>query len=109
MLTLLDPTRSRGGRISRRDALYAGALALGGLSLADVLRFQARGESASPRGKSVIMIWLRGGPSHIDSYDMKPAAPPAIRGEFQPISTYVPGIEFCEYMPKQAAIMDMLA
>ena len=109
MLTLLDPTRSCGGRISRRDALYAGALALGGLSLADVLRFQARGESASPRGKSVIMIWLRGGPSHIDSYDMKPAAPPEIRCEFQPISTYVPGIEFCEYMPKQAAIMDKLA
>lgn len=61
------------------------------------------------RGKSVIMIWLRGGPSHIDSYDMKPAAPAEVRGEFQPIATSVPGIEICEHMPLQAQIMDKLA
>ena len=46
------------------------------------------------------MIWLRGGASHIDSYDMKPNAPAEIRGEFKPISTNVPGIQICEYMPK---------
>jgi hypothetical protein len=57
----------------------------------------------------VIMIWLRGGPSHIDSYDMKPEAPSEIRGEFAPISTNVAGIQICEHMPKQAGIMDKLA
>jgi hypothetical protein len=55
------------------------------------------------------MIWLRGGPSHIDSYDMKPAAPAEVRGEFHPIPTNVPGIELCEHMPLQARIMDKLA
>ena len=61
------------------------------------------------RGKSVIMIWLRGGPSHIDSYDMKPDAPAEIRGEFKPIRTNVPGIQICEHMPLHAKIMDKLA
>ena len=55
------------------------------------------------------MIWLRGGPSHIDSFDMKPDAPAEIRGEFQPIATNVPGIQICEHMPLQARIMDKLA
>jgi hypothetical protein len=124
MLTLLGPKRSCGGQISRRDVLQAGALALGGLTLADVLRLRAsaapdvRAEDAatgrptrgpSPSGKSVIMIWLRGGPSHIDSYDMKPAAPPEIRGEFRPIATNVPGIQVCEHLPLHARMMDKLA
>jgi hypothetical protein len=55
------------------------------------------------------MIWLRGGASHIDSFDMKPAAPPEIRGEFQPIASKVPGIQVCEYLPLTASIMDRLA
>ncbi len=58
---------------------------------------------------SVIMIWLRGGASHIDSYDMKPGAPSEIRGEFKPIATKVPGIQICEFLPRQATIMDKLA
>jgi hypothetical protein len=89
--------------------LKVGALAFGGLSLAEVLQLRAGAAPGVGRGKSVIMIWLRGGPSHIDSYDMKPAAPREIRGEFQPIPTNVPGIELCEYMPLQAQIMDKLA
>ena len=55
------------------------------------------------------MIWLRGGPSHIDSYDMKPDAPAEIRGEFKPIATNVPGIQICEHLPLHAQIMDKLA
>jgi len=110
MLTILGPRRSCRSGVSRREVLKVGALALGGLSLADVLRLRAGAASAaSVRQKSVIMIWLRGGPSHIDSYDMKPLAPLEIRGEFQPIATNVPGIEICEHLPLQAGIMDKLA
>jgi hypothetical protein len=96
--------------VSRRDVLRIGGLTLAGLTLADVLRLRAASAAPSAgRGKSVIMIWLRGGPSHIDSYDMKPDAPAEIRGEFQPISTNVPGIQICEHLPRQAQIMDKLA
>ena len=108
MLTILGPSRGYRGGITRRDLLQVGMLGFAGLSLADVLLLQA----ASPkpaRVKSVIMIWLRGGASHIDSYDMKSDAPAEIRGEFKPISTNVPGIQVCEYLPKQAAMMDKLA
>jgi hypothetical protein len=109
MLTLEGPSRKCRARVSRRDLLKVGALALGGLTLADLLRLRASAARGAPSNKSVIMIWLRGGPSHIDSYDMKPAAPPEVRGEFRPIRTNVPAIEICEHMPKQAQIMDRLA
>jgi hypothetical protein len=59
--------------------------------------------------KAVIQIFLPGGPSHIDMYDMKPDAPVEFRGEFKPIQTNVPGIDICEHMPLQAKIMDKLA
>ncbi len=95
--------------LTRREVLGVGVLGWGGLSLADVLRLRASAKEKPAREKSVIMIWLRGGPSHIDSYDMKPGAPAEIRGEFQPISTNVPGIEVCEYLPLHAKIMDKLA
>jgi hypothetical protein len=99
--------------ITRREVLRIGGLAFGGLTLADILRLRAdasQGPNAdAARSKSVIMVWLRGGASHIDSYDMKPDAPVEIRGEFQPIATRVPGIQICEHMPRQAGIMDKLA
>ncbi|MDB5339452.1 MAG: hypothetical protein JWN70_5071 [Planctomycetaceae bacterium] len=95
--------------ITRREVMRVGGLGMAGLSLADVLRLQAGAPNGAGRGKSVIMIWLRGGPSHIDSYDMKPAAPPEVRGEFQSIATNVPGIEVCEYLPRNAQMMDKLA
>jgi hypothetical protein len=86
---------------------------LAGLTLPELLRRReaaAADVGASPaRGKSVIWIWLRGGASHIDSWDMKPEAPAEVRGEFAPIATCVPGITICEYLPRQAAIMDRLA
>jgi uncharacterized protein (DUF1501 family) len=95
---------------TRRDFLRVGALALGGLSLADLIRLQAQG-AVDPRTthKAAIMIFLSGGPSHLDTYDMKPDAPSEFRGEFRPIRTNVPGIQFCEHMPLQARMTDKLA
>jgi len=80
---------------TRREMQRAGALAFAGLTLADLLRLQALSQSKPRRSKSVIMIWLRGGPSHIDGFDMKPNAPAEIRGEFRPTATNVAGINIC--------------
>ena len=102
MLTFFGPERKCRGDVSRRDVLRVGGLAFAGLTLADVLRLRASARRAAGRGKSVIMIWLRGGASHIDSYDMKPDAPAEIRGEFKPIRTNVPGIQICEHLPRHA-------
>src|SRR5262245_38366508 len=92
---------------SRRSFLRLGTLGLGGLTLGDVLRLQA---ATAPLGRakarSVIMIHLSGGPSHLDMYDLKPQAPREYRGEFNPIRTNVPGMEICELMPLQARIAD---
>jgi hypothetical protein len=93
--------------LTRRSFLRAGGLALGGLTLGDVLRLRAESvPGVAPRQKSIIMIFLSGGPSHLDMYDMKPAAPREYRGEFSPIRTNVPGLEICELMPMQAKIAD---
>src|SRR3954454_17254986 len=103
MLTIWDnEDSSRSKRMSRRNFLRAGMLGLAGLSLGDVLRLQAQQPEVSASRKSVIMIYLPGGPAHQDSYDMKPDAPVEVRGEFQPIRTNVPGMDLCELMPRQA-------
>ena len=108
MFTLWGPQRRFCDRVSRRDFLRAGALGLGGLTLADLLRLRAQqGERSTAR--SVIMICLAGGPSHIDMYDLKPNAPADVRGDFKPIKTNVPGFDICELFPRQAAIADKLA
>jgi uncharacterized protein DUF1501 len=109
MLSILGHGTKLCDGITRRELLRVGGLAFSGLTLGDVLRLRAGAALDSGRGKSVIMIWLRGGPSHIDSYDMKPEAPSEVRGEFQPVATNVPGIQICEHMPKQALLMDKLA
>jgi hypothetical protein len=95
-------------RPSRRAFLRVGALGLGGLTLADLLRLEAKAASGTS-GKSIIMVYLPGGPSHIDLYDMKPEAPVEIRGEFNPIPTNVPGMHICELLPRQARIADKFA
>jgi Protein of unknown function (DUF1501) len=94
--------------VSRRTFLKVGALALGGLTLANLLRVRAEQPSLANR-KSVILIWQAGGPSHIDMYDLKPDAPAEVRGEFKPIDSNVPGIRIGEYLPQQAKIFDKLA
>ena len=93
---------------SRRNFLRVGALSLAGLSLADITRLQAASNSGK-RQKSVIMIYLNGGPPHLDMYDMKPDLPAEYRGEFRPIDTNVPGMRICELMPQQAKIADKFA
>jgi hypothetical protein len=94
--------------INRRDFLRVGALGLGGLTMADLLRLQAQA-GTNGKKKAVIMVCLAGGPSHIDMYDLKPGAPDNIRGEFKPIQSKVPGFDICELMPLQASIADKLA
>lgn len=95
---------------SRREALRIGLGGLGGLSLADLYRLRAAsGERNSARPKSVIMVFLLGGPSHMDMYDLKPNAPVEYRGEFRPIRTNVPGMDICEFMPRQARMAHKFA
>ncbi|MFN0055950.1 MAG: DUF1501 domain-containing protein [Planctomycetales bacterium] len=78
---------------------------MGGLTLADLLR--ARGTAGhSPRATSVIMFWMWGGPSQLETYDMKPDAPQEFRGPLRPIHTNVPGLDICEYFPLQAQMAD---
>src|SRR6516165_1041640 len=92
---------------TRRGFLQAGGLAVGGATLAHLLRLKAAaGVASEGRGKSVIMICLGGGPSHLDTYDMKPNAPADFRGEFRPIRSNVHGMDLCELLPGQAKIAD---
>src|SRR5205823_6845816 len=69
----------------------------------------ARGATSAGRGNAIIMVYLSGGPSHVDLYDMKPDAPVEVRGDFKPMRTNVPGMDICELMPLQATIADKLA
>lgn len=111
-----------GKQWSRRDVLRVGALAPLGLGLAAWLRLLqtgansaagfARCASGAEPGRapvSCILIWLDGGPSHLDTFDLKPDAPREVRGPFQPIATRVPGIGVCEHLPRTAAVMDRVA
>ena len=94
---------------SRRWFLQTGLSALGGLSLADTLRLSAAAAAPGNANKAVILLWLSGGPSHIDMWDPKPEAPAEIRGPYRTIGTCVPGIRVCEHLPLQAKIMDRMS
>lgn len=95
--------------LSRRELLQAGALGAVGCSLADLLRLTASAQNESARAKSVILLWLWGGPSHLDTFDMKPAAPTEYRGPYRPVPTNVSGIEICELLPQLARRADRFA
>src|SRR5690242_12366980 len=96
----------------RRDFLQLGLGAVMGLGFSDLLRGRAAAAEAagksSARQVNCILIWLDGGPSHYETFDPKPDAPKEIRGEFAPISTSVPGVHFCETVPKIAKIADKI-
>ncbi|QDT97836.1 DUF1501 domain-containing protein [Gimesia aquarii] len=99
------------GPMSRRSFFEAGYLALGGLGLSDLLlrRAMAKATNTQPTGNddtAVIFIWLLGGPSHMETYDMKPDAPSDYRGQLNPIATSAPGIDICELLPKHAKVAD---
>ena len=91
--------------LSRRSFLQAGTLGTTGLCLSDLLRGE-QAASMSKRDHSVVMVYLPGGPTQHETFDPKPKAPSEIRGSFQPISTAVPGIQFCELLPKLSAMSD---
>ncbi len=84
---------------SRRQFLRAGAAGAFGLAQADLLARAAFARDDSPPARAVIVLWLWGGPSHLDTFDMKPAAPAEYRGPFEPIATAVPGVHICELLP----------
>src|SRR5947209_1379600 len=95
--------------VSRRSFVQAGVLGAAGLTLAELLRSDARAAEASPplrRTNSVIILWMRGGPSHIDMWDPKPDAPVEYRGEFGTMRTNVPGIILSDMLPMCARRMD---
>ncbi len=97
--------------VSRRSVLKASLAGIAGLSLPDLLWARTKAAEAGqpiPGNKSVILLWMTGGPSHIDTWDVKPHAPREIRGPFSTIRTKLPGVLLCEYLPKQAAMMDQL-
>src|SRR6476620_4650541 len=123
MLSLHDNPLPRHEGPNRREWLRVGGLSLLGLSLPDLLRAEERkppapatpqlardlGAATFGKAKSVIYLWLQGGPPQHETFDPKPDAPAEIRGEFKPISTNVPGIQICELLPRTAAIVDKLA
>jgi hypothetical protein len=99
---------SKGARhcdgLNRREALRAGAIGLGGLTLPALLHLQQTASAATStvRARSVILLFLSGGPSHLDMFDLKPGAPAEIRGSFRPGATNVPGIQISEHLPRMA-------
>src|SRR6202158_5454016 len=97
--------------VSRRNFMKIGAFGAG-LTLADMLRSRATAapqQNRATAAKAAIMIYLPGGPSHMDMYDLKPEAPMEYRGEFRPIATNVTGVQICEHFPQQARMWDKLA
>ncbi|MBI3839242.1 MAG: DUF1501 domain-containing protein [Planctomycetia bacterium] len=94
-------------RVSRRNFLKIGSLGLTGLALPQLLAAEARAGIGTSH-KSIILVYLVGGPPHQDIFDIKTAAPREIAGPFRPIRTNVPGIEICEHLPRLAGMMDKL-
>jgi hypothetical protein len=95
--------------LSRRSFVQLGVAGLTTLGLGDILRAKAQSAPTAGNKKSAILIWLDGGPSHLDLYDLKPQAPEEVRGIWKPIRTNVPGIEISELFPKQARMADKFA
>lgn len=94
--------------VSRRKMLQIGGLSTFGLSLQDLLRAEQNtpAHAASRSKKSVILVWMHGGPSQLDTFDMKPSAPAEYRGAFAPVASSLPGLDVCELLPEHAKVMD---
>src|SRR4051794_21495635 len=93
-------------RLNRRDFLRVGGAGLFGMGLCDFFRARAAAAKPGPKAKSMILLWMAGGPPHQDMFDMKPDTPPPYGSELKPMQTRVPGIEFCELMPRLAEVAD---
>ena len=111
MLSILGRSEKKSGfcdGFSRRGFLQIGGAAMGGLALNEILQMEAQA-GVGRSHKAIINIYLPGGPSHLDMWDLKPNAPTEIRGEFEPIATNVPGVQICELFPRLAKMMDKFA
>src|SRR5947209_16605089 len=95
------------GPLPRREFLCLGLVGLGGLCLPELLRQRAQAQSHRPRhGTALLVVWLHGGASHLETYDPKPDAPAEYRGPYHPIATRVPGMQLCELLPRHAQVSD---
>jgi hypothetical protein len=96
--------------MNRRAFLRTGFVGLCSLGLADLLRLEAAANTRSrPAPKSILVLWLWGGPSHMETFDLKPDAPTEYRGDFRPVPTAVPGLQICEHLPRLARQADKFA
>jgi hypothetical protein len=115
MTSMSDYERAKPVGLSRRAVIQAGTSSLAGVGLTSVLGARANaavagaGDASSHGAKQIVVVWLTGAASHHDTFDMKPNAPVEIRGEFNPISTSVPGIQICEHLPHLAQRTDKYA
>ncbi len=109
MLTILGHRHAACEGQTRRELLQAAGAGLLGVSLSDLLRAEEQQQSSPPaRAKSVIFLFLFGGPSQLETFDLKPDAPTKIRGPFRPIDSRTPGLRICEHLPRTAQITDKL-
>lgn len=106
MLTLLSRPRTGCDGVTRRELLRAGGLGLLGLGLPEVLAAERERPSPGGRARSVIFLFLFGGPSQLETFDMKPEAPEKIRGPYRPIASRTPGLRICEHLPGLAKLSD---
>ena len=106
MLDLKDTVADNGGGIHRRTLLQVGGLSLFGLSLPQLLAAESQSPARAGKAKNVILLWMGGGPSNIDTFDMKPDAPAEVRGEFASIPTNLGDLRICEHLPQMARQMD---
>src|SRR5262245_13780569 len=106
MLTLAGRPRRACDGVTRRRLLQAGGAGLFGLSVPKLLAAEAAGAARRPRAKSVIFVFLYGGPGQLETFDMKPDAASTIRGPFRPITSRTSGLRICEHLPRLAARSD---
>jgi hypothetical protein len=109
MLDLCGPGNRLCDGVTRREFLRVGGLSLAGLTLPELLRARASGDAPRGRAKSCIQLFMWGGPSQHETFDLKPHAPEGVRGEFRPIETNMPGIRICEHLPLLARRADRYA
>ena len=110
MLHLCGPGTRLCDGVTRREFLRVGGLGLAGLTLPALLRARSdAGPARCGKAKSVIQLFMWGGPSQLETFDLKPNAPDGIRGDFQPIATRTPGIRICEHLPRLAAATERYA
>ncbi len=109
MLTIQGRPRRVCSGLTRRTLLQVAGAGLLGSSLPKLLAAESAGKVIAPRAKSVIFVFLYGGPSQLETFDMKPQAPSTIRGPFRPIASRTPGLQICEHLPRLAACSDQYA